>query len=474
MKNALAFKLFAIGVLVLILMAALSMVRSLVYERQQRAQSVVAEIADHTAHAQTLTGPFLVVPYWVTEWTLTERTENGKAVKEWTAGPETAQRLIVQPDQLDVNGKLQVNMLKRGIFQAPVYKSGLKLTGRFTLPGRADIERRGEVDGKRYAYAWGQPFLTVGVTDVRGLGTIAGQLGGQKLAFLPGSKQAWLGSGVNAPLQGGTQETPQAVDFALDMGLSGTETLNITPVAKANRLALSGDWAHPSFVGPLAPAERNTTDNSFSATWQANDWATGLTDEKLARCAAADKECEQLGVGSFGVRMLDPVDRYALVERTVKYAELFLLLTFGAFFLTEVLKRLRVHPVQYGLVGFALALFFMLTLSLSEHLPFAAAYWLAAGASIALLGYYISHVMAGWQRGLSFSALLAALYGVLFGILQSEDMALLMGSLVLFGLLAVVMVITRKVNWYGLSRSTDDGDADPANPHEPVPLGMQR
>ncbi|WP_035054577.1 cell envelope integrity protein CreD [Andreprevotia chitinilytica] len=452
MKKTVGIKLLAIGLLVLVLMVVLSLVRSLVNERQQRAQSVVAEIAEHSAHAQTLVGPFLVMPYTQTEWTLTERTQDNKQVKEWQSGNEVAQTLLIQPDKLDVTGDVAVTMLKRGIFQVPVYKSGLKLAGRFAVPARNSVEVRGEQGGKRYEYRWGQPYLAVSVSDARGLGAIAGTAGGGALSFLPGSKQPWLGAGVHADLQGTPGAVAQALDFSLALTLSGTETLNVTPVGKANRLALSGDWAHPSFVGPFAPSERSTAANGFTAEWQANDWATGLTDEVLARCVAAGKDCAQLGVGSFGLRLIDPVDRYLLVERTVKYAELFLLLTFGAFFLMEVLKKLAVHPVQYGLVGLALALFFLLTLSLSEHMAFAAAYWIAAGASIALLGYYVSHVLAGWRRGLGFSALLAVLYGVLFGILQSEDMALLLGSLVLFGLLAVVMVITRKVNWYGVGR----------------------
>ncbi|KAF0814876.1 Inner membrane protein CreD [Andreprevotia sp. IGB-42] len=461
MKKTVGYKLLAIGFLVLVLMIVMSLVRSLVNERQHRAQEVVAEIAEHSARAQTLTGPFLIAPYIQTEWTLTERKERGEVIKEWQAGGETVHRIIVQPDMLDVNGNVAVTMLKRGIFQAPIYKSGLKLAGRFTLPARGSVEQRGESQGKRYEYRWGQPYLAVGVSDARGLGTIAGSIGGVALKFLPGSTQSWLGAGVHAPLNTTTTEDVQQFDFAFNVALSGTETLNVTPIGKANKLALSGDWAHPSFVGPFAPAERTTAAKGFSASWQANDWATGLTEEKLARCADADKECEQLGVGSFGLRLIDPVDRYVLVERTVKYAELFLLLTFGAFFLMEVLKRLIVHPVQYGLVGLALALFFLLTLSLSEHMSFASAYWIAAASSIALLGYYISHVLAGWRRGLGFSGLLAVLYAVLFGILQSEDMALLMGSLVLFGLLAVVMVLTRKVNWYGIG---NDATADKVPP----------
>jgi inner membrane protein len=142
------------------------------------------------------------------------------------------------------------------------------------------------------------------------------------------------------------------------------------------------------------------------------------------------------------------VDVYQQSERAVKYGMLFVVLTFAAFFLYEVLKRLAIHPIQYGLAGAALALFFLLLVSLSEHIPFLAAYLVASGACVGLLAFYVGHVLGSFGRGATFGALLAALYTVLYVLLQSEDYALLLGSLFLFAVLAAVMVMTRRVDWY--------------------------
>ncbi|MCY1374138.1 Inner membrane protein CreD [compost metagenome] len=163
-------------------------------------------------------------------------------------------------------------------------------------------------------------------------------------------------------------------------------------------------------------------------------------------------QCDEFNSRAFGVSFVDPVDQYLKTDRAIKYALLFVALTFAGFFLMEVLKRLAVHPVQYGLVGLALAFFYLLLLSLSEHLPFSLAYAIAASACVALVGFYVSHVLRGWVRGGGFTLGLAALYGMLYGLLRAEDYALLMGSLLVFGLLACVMVLTRKLDWYGVGR----------------------
>jgi len=152
----------------------------------------------------------------------------------------------------------------------------------------------------------------------------------------------------------------------------------------------------------------------------------------------------------FSVALEDPVDVYRLTERATKYAGMFIVLTFAAFFVLEMVKRWRIHPMQYFMIGAALVLFFLLLLSLSEHLNFALAYCIASTCCIALLSHYLRHVLGGWRPGLSMSSLLVALYGVLYGILVSEDNALMMGSLLLFGVLAAIMVATRKIDWYSV------------------------
>jgi inner membrane protein len=154
------------------------------------------------------------------------------------------------------------------------------------------------------------------------------------------------------------------------------------------------------------------------------------------------------------------VDQYLKTDRAIKYALLFISLTFAGFFLFEVLKKLSVHPIQYGLVGAALALFYLLLLSLSEHIGFGRAYLLSAGACVGLIGFYVGSILRSGWRGLGFAGMLTLLYGTLYGLLGSDDYALLMGSVLLFGSLAAVMVLTRKVDWFSLGRREGDAKAN--------------
>jgi inner membrane protein len=225
-------------------------------------------------------------------------------------------------------------------------------------------------------------------------------------------------------------------------------------------VVLDGDWPHPSFAGRFLPVERQVGESGFSARWQLNALATTAPQTAgwgAAPCALDDNAVDAVGgerrsacVETFGVSFIDPVSPYVLSDRATKYGVLFILLTFVGVGAVEVLRRLRVHPIQYLLVGSALAVFFLLLVSLSEHVPFAVAYLAAAAACTALLGFYGAFVLHGGRAGAAFGAAVAVLYGVLYALLQLEQTALLLGSLLLFGVLAALMVATRRIDWYGL------------------------
>ncbi|WP_255988904.1 cell envelope integrity protein CreD [Chitinolyticbacter albus] len=461
MNKPLAWKLIALGFLILLLMIPLSMVRGIASERQQRAGEVRNEMGEYAARPQTLVGPLLVLPYRRTEWAQRELTENGQKRQEWYATTSEDAVTVLQPEQLTVTAKLDTETLKRGIYDAQLYHADNRISGGFTVPARKSLEIPA-AEGKRYDYQWGKPVLVLGVSDARGIGALSGSLDDLALSFRPGALMSWLPAGLHAELDTTIGDDEQVLPFALQMKLSGTGELVVAPVGKSSKVTLSGNWPHPSFAGRFAPQSREIHADGFAVEWQTSYWASGFNEQALAQCVTQGAECALFRGEQLGLKLVDPVDRYLLTERTVKYGELFLLLIFGAVLTVEVLRRVAVHPVQYGLVGLALALFFLLTLALSEHIAFWASYWIAAAASTLLLGYYGCHVLGGWRAGAGFAGLLAGLYGLLFGILQSEDMALLMGSIALFALLAVVMVLTRKVNWYALTRSTQPMD-------EPLP-----
>jgi inner membrane protein len=204
--------------------------------------------------------------------------------------------------------------------------------------------------------------------------------------------------------------------------------------------------SNPSFNGQYLPVQHQIGTAGFTAQWSASFFSTNL-EEALRRCVEDNGSCDEFNSRVLGVSFVDPVDRYLETDRALKYAFLFISLTFAGFFLFEVLKKLAVHPIQYSLVGAALALFYLLLLSLSEHLGFALAYVLSSGVCVALIGFYVSGILGSARRGIGFAGGLAALYGALYVLLSADDYALLMGSALLFGLLAVVMVLTRGVDW---------------------------
>jgi inner membrane protein len=339
---------------------------------------------------------------------------------------------------------VQTELRKRGIYEARLFHADNRINGHLSLPAQLGIK-------ENFAdYQFDAPFLAVGISDIRGIeNALKLELDGQRLDFVPGTEVAWLGEGVRVTLP--TLDTSKTTElaFAFDLQLQGTGSLRVLPVGKTSSVSLGANWPHPSFIGNFLPAKREINDQGFTADWQTSFFSTNL-QEAMHRCVRGD--CEAFNSRSFGVSFIDPVDQYLKSDRAIKYALLFIVLTFAGFFLFEVLKSLAVHPVQYALVGVALAFFYLLLLSLSEHIGFALAYLLSASACVLLIGFYVCHVLRSVRHGLSFSAGLAALYGLLYGLLSAEDYALLMGSLLLFGLLGVFMVLTRKLDWYGIGQ----------------------
>lgn len=460
MKRPLLTRILALGLLFLLFLVPLGMVSGLVYERQQRGEAVASEIADSTFREQVVSGPFLVLPYRRTVQWVEVTVADGKRSEQWKSRTTSA-RVYLPPDVLDVQGSFRVETRKRQLYATQLLHADAALKGTFTIPARAALERGAATKDEIVSYEWQQPYLVVGVADARGIRNVAGTIGRSELEFRPGAAMPWLAGGVHAYVGARVGSDAAVLPYELDLAVSGTSSLGWLPTGNRTEVRLSGEWPHPSFFGQQLPVSHAETNDRFNAFWQTTHFASGITREAIDACSA-EETCAPIESRAFGVRLVDPVDRYLLSERTLKYAQLFLLLTFGACFFTEVLKRVRVHPVQYALVGAAQALFFLLTLSLAEHIDFRIGYLVAAAATTGLLTYYGSAVLGGWRRGLGFGGVVALLYGLLFGILQSEDYALLMGALGLLAALTVVMVLTRRIDWYRLGETAGETGAETA------------
>jgi inner membrane protein len=296
----------------------------------------------------------------------------------------------------------------------------------------------------------------LGLGDVRGIaGVPLLKWNADSIAFESGVGKAPWAQGIQADVPVDPKAGGQAA-FALDLDIAGMERLEIVPAAREMLVSLRSAWPHPSFIGRFLPETRSVSDQGFEAAWRMSDLGSNVR-QAFQRCMQS--KCEAYFGTVFGVSLIQAVDVYQKTYRALHYGILFVALTFALFFAFEILAGLRVHPIQYALVGIALVAFFVLLIAFAEHIDFGLAYLIAAGACIALIGCYVRYVLGSRSRALSLAVLLSGLYGALYVVLGSEDYALLMGALLVFAALAAFMLVTRRLDWYALP-----GQTSPAAP----------
>jgi inner membrane protein len=433
LRDSAAVKMVIIGVLVLILLIPLAMVGSLVSERQGRQQQVAREVASSWGRPQVLAGPVLTVPYLV-------HFKNEKGV---VTTQTTYARFL--PEVLKIEGNVDGERLNRGIFEVAVYRTGLKWTGTFQRPSFEEWRIPPE------DVVWRDAYLSIGVPDMRGITSgVSLTWGNRTLGLVPGGGEPGLWqSGLRVTIPDLAEgKAGEVYAFAFDLGVNGSEDLSFLPLGKETTVALKSNWPSPSFKGEFLPARRTVHGTGFDALWHVSWFGRSSYPQQWRESEAQELAPQGAIDGSaFGVQLFMPVDAYQKTERSTKYGVLFLVLTFLTFFLYEQLNPFSLHPVQYLLVGFALCLFYLLLLSISEHAPFGLAYLVAAAATVLLIGGYSAAILRGALRALLMTVVLSTLYGYLYVLLQLEDYALLLGSIGLFVILGLVMYLTRRIDW---------------------------
>lgn len=444
--------ILVLGVTLAILIP-LGLINDTIGERQAYRDRAVASIARSYAGNQAFAGPVLVVPYRESV-EVEERDEKGAARKvrrtvdgRWTFFPAT----------LRVQGHIKPDTRQLGLHKVRVYE----------WQGQADAGFRARIPADSdpaHPRSIGRPWLGYAIADVRGLlGAPRLRIDGRDVALQEGFG-AREGGGVHARLTAAKAGAVLAFDTQLAFALGGTETLALVPLAKDNRFTLESAWPHPRFGGSFLPRERRVDAQGFRARWEISSLATGAQAQFLAGRTLPQVEAggtsddlrggaasQGMAIDAGGVSLVDPVNIYSQADRATKYGVLFVLLTFVGFFMFELIRQLPIHPIQYGLVGLALAIFFLLLVSLSEHIAFGVAYLASSAACIGLLGVYLSAVLRSVARGCGFALMLTVLYAALYGLLVSEDNALVLGAGLLFAILAAIMLVTRKVDWYALT-----------------------
>lgn len=457
--GSLVLKVLAIVAIVAALMLALGRIGGLVDERQMRSREAQQSVEQSLAGRQSVLGPALLSAC-IEEWD----TFVGEGKDRKTVAERREFLLAATPRQLAVQAGATMEPRHRGLFKVNTYAG--KATLQAQWPSLAALRPQREHAGSRLQCA--APVLMVAVSDARGIRQALVKVGGDTLPVRSGTQHPSHLRGFHAVLPEAlrTAEQPLAVEVTLE--LVGTAELAIAPIADDTRVQLHANWPHPSFGGRFLPTTREIRADSFSATWNVSSLATTAASDflhRMALCTPPGGDVDDAAppapagrapagcIESFSVGFIDPVNPYSLSDRAIKYGLLFVGLTFVAVGMVEVMRRVRVHPIQYLLVGCALSIFFLLLLSLSEHLSFDLSYAIAATACVALLGVYARHLLGGVRAGAMFAGGVATLYGALYALLQMEQTALVIGSVLLFAVLAGVMLMTRRVDWYGLLRS---------------------
>ncbi|MEO8154999.1 MAG: cell envelope integrity protein CreD [Rhizobacter sp.] len=443
--NPLVTKAFAILVIVGLLMLALGRIGYLADERQQRFREAEASVEQSQAGRQALLGPVLY-SNCVEEWDAVSGEGKDRSVttgrREFT--------LSATPRQLNVQAAVTMEPRYRGLFKINTYAAKMQMNAQWApLTSLRPVAEHPA--GRLSCLA---PQLMVGVSDARGVRQALVKVGSDSLLVVASTGHKSHPRGFHVTLPEALRQSEQSLSAEVTLELVGTTDLAVAPVADDTRIQLEANWPHPSFGGRFLPVTRDVRADGFSAIWQVSSLATTAPLD-FARGAAlcASEGAEGKCVESFNVSFIDPVNPYSLSDRAIKYGLLFIALTFVAVGMVEVMRRLRVHPIQYLLVGCALSIFFLLLLSLSEHLSFALSYAVASVACVGLLTFYGTHLLRGWRAGLAFGGGVAGLYGALYALLQMEQTALVIGSVLLFIVLAAVMMLTRRVDWYSLLRA---------------------
>jgi len=440
LRSALLKKGLALLLVVLALIVGLRMIDSASHDRVAQRAYAVESVLQSSAGPQVLSGP--VISRLCVEESVSSKVVDGKTISE---NKRETRVLRAFPTTLDWRGTIAVEPRRRSLYTVNTYRAALSGTARFdSLAGLATPTVAASAK-----ISCAEARLDVLLSYQSGIQSATVSVDGAVMPPLSGvSVDGASGFSVRLPDAKTAAAAPLAVDIKLD--LLGMEGISLLPVGNDNTVKLNSTWPHPSFAGAFLPREKTTSASGFDASWRVSSLATDAQSRYPCDVTAGRKPC----AGGMAVNLVDPVNPGALSERAVKYGELFIALTFVGIGLFELLRRVRVHPVQYLLIGAALAVFFLLLLSLSEHVAFEIAYLAAAVGCTALIGVYAKSILGGIREALPLTLGCATLYGVLYLVLQSEQHALLAGSLLIFAVLASVMLATRNIRWGSVVAAT--------------------
>ncbi len=425
----LGFKLMVIFLVIGFLMIPLFMIGRVADERKDRALAVGEEIIAMNGGRSAIIGPLLMVPI-----TVQARNSDNRLVS-------VRHVAVIVPENLNISGTVRTETRRRGIYEVPVYTADLQLSADFSA---VRSKLAANLVGVNYSADWESAWYSLEMLDKRSLKsapllTVNGLAG----ASMKGRESSfeWSASALTFPA---SSISPAHLEISVSLGGGGD--LAVYPLGENVSCTLKSDWLSPSFKGYVLPASYTITEAGFEAQWFIPDTARPYPGAFIA-----ESDYNSLQRYSFAVDFFQPVSVYHKTERALKYGLLFIIVPFIVFFLFEIFLKRRIHPLQYTMIGMADVFFYLLLLSVSEHLPFMAAYAIGALAVCLLVSFYSAAILGSALRGLVMSPVLGGIYLYLYVALESEDYALLVGAIGVFTILAAVMILTRNIDWYRIS-----------------------
>jgi len=419
-----SIKLIVIGFIILLLLIPLALVQDLMRERSDRQFEAINEVSQTWGQEQTVSGPFITVPYYQKV-----RLANGQ---ESVSLEKSFAHFL--PEKLQVNAQVNTETRSRGIYDVVVYTTQVTLDGVFKSP---DISILNGVD----TALWNEAIVSLGISDLHNLGDLLVlDWNGEKINLSPGvGNSELIESGVSSPLKLEAISAGKEYKFSITFSLRGSQGIYFMPLGKETNVHLAGNWASPSFQGAFFPTH-NITENNFTADWKVIFLNRNYPQE-FSGVPSGFSESR------FGMSLFVPVSDYQKNQRSAKYAVLIIALTFMVFFFVQVLNKVRVHGIQFVLVGLALCLFYVLLLSFTEHVGFNIAYLLSCIMTIGLVSLYVKAIFKNNRLSMLNFLFMFLIYLFVFVIIQLEQYSLLVGSIGLFAVLAVAMYLSRNITW---------------------------
>ncbi|QEM08672.1 cell envelope integrity protein CreD [Mucilaginibacter rubeus] len=427
LKESATFKLIFIGVLALLLLIPSAFIQNLVTERASRQDEMAKEVSDSWSASQIIKGPVLVIPY-----------RKGINITD-TTKQTPVENLYILPDNLHIKASLATQILHRGIFDVAVYNTQVKVSGNFA---RLNLSSLGINTNQLIL---NKARFEFSVSDLKGLKSNPVIKTNQPILSAEPSFESVFGNGLQAPVDlSAVNDNEIPFDYTLD--LKGSEGLSFLQLGKTTDVQVNSNWSSPSFDGNHLPDERKIDTGGFSAGWRMMYYNRPFPQQWTGSQKILDND-KKLANATFGVKLRLPVDQYQKTMRTSKYAIFIILLTFISLFLTEIIRKQPIHMFNYILIGAAMVIYYTLLLSFSEQVGYNMAYLIASVSTIMLISVFISSLLKNSRAALLFAFILAVFYAFIFVIIQLEDLALMVGSIALFIIIAVLMYFSRKINW---------------------------